>query len=144
MRVSDILRHKGTEVVTVAPTTSVEAATRLLGERGIGALVVSTDGRQVAGIVSERDVVRHLASVGRDGLDASVADLMTTAVRTCEPGQSLDELMASMTEGRFRHMPVVVDGSLAGIVSIGDVVARRVAELEDESARLHDYIQTGR
>ncbi|MFN8051997.1 MAG: CBS domain-containing protein [Acidimicrobiales bacterium] len=147
---ADILRHKGSgssggnAVATVSPSATLEAATRLLGERRIGALVVSEDGVSVAGILSERDVVAHLAAVGRVGLDSTVATVMTREVRTCEPSESLEQLMKTMTDGRFRHVPVVVDGRLTGIVSIGDLVARRLDQLETESARLHDYIQTGR
>jgi len=88
--------------------------------------------------------VAHLAAVGRTGLDSTVATVMTRDVRTCTPGDALEDVMAIMTAGRFRHLPVVADGELAGIVSIGDAVERRVSELETESARMHDYIQTGR
>lgn len=144
MQVSDILRHKGTDVTTVRPETTIEHAVGVLGTRRIGALVVSDDGRTVDGVVSERDVVAHLAAVGRTGLDSTVATVMTRDVRTCTPGDALEDVMAIMTAGRFRHLPVVADGELAGIVSIGDAVERRVSELETESARMHDYIQTGR
>jgi len=144
MQVSDILRHKGAAVFTVHPETTVEDAVQMLGANRIGALVVSEDERSVAGIVSERDVVAHLAAVGRGGLDSTVATLMTREVRTCTPQDSLEDVMAVMTNGRFRHLPVLVDGALVGIVSIGDAVERRVSELETESARMHDYIQTGR
>ncbi len=144
MRVTDVLRHKGGAVATVAPFATVEEAARLLGERRIGALVVSEDGETVAGILSERDVVAHLAAVGREGLDSTVAAVMTQHVATCSPQDSIEQLMRQMTAGRFRHVPVVVDGRLAGIVSIGDLVARRLDQLETEAGRLHDYIQTGR
>ena len=145
MQVSDILRHKGTNVVTVVPDTTIEDAVQALGTHRIGALVVS-DGSAggVAGILSERDVVAHLAAVGRAGLDSTVAAVMTREVRTCSPADSVESVMSTMTEGRFRHLPVVVDGRLAGIVSIGDAVERRVNELETERALMHDYLQTGR
>jgi len=144
MQVSDILRHKGTTVSTVPPTASIEDAVRLLGTQRIGALVVSEDGRSVDGILSERDIVAHMAAVGRSGLDSTVATVMTRNVQTCEPQDPVEDIMSTMTEGRFRHLPVLVDGALGGIVSIGDAVERRVRELETERAQLHDYIQTGR
>ena len=144
MQVSDILRHKGTTVSTVPPTASIEDAVRLLGTQRIGALVVSEDGRSVDGILSERDIVAHMAAVGRSGLDSTVATVMTRNVQTCEPQDPVEDIMSTMTEGRFRHLPVLVDGALGGIVSIGDAVERRVRELETERALLTDYIQTGR
>lgn len=144
MQVSDILRHKGTTVTTVPPSATVEEAVQLLGTHRIGALVVSHDGAAIDGILSERDVVAHLAAVGRTGLDSTVATVMTREVRTCGPTEALEDIMSTMTQSRLRHLPVLIDGSLAGIVSIGDAVERRVSELETESARMHDYIQTGR
>jgi len=144
MQVSDILRHKGTAVLTVHPETSVEDAVQMLGNNRVGALVISEDGTSIDGILSERDVVAHLAAVGRSGLDSTVATVMTRQVQTCVPGDTVEQIMSVMTEGRFRHLPVVIDGGLAGIVSIGDAVERRVNELETERAQLHDYIQTGR
>jgi CBS domain-containing protein len=112
--------------------------------RGVGALVVSADGRRVDGIVSERDLVRRLAERGALMLSEPVSAVMTAAVRTCTPDDHVDELMRVMTEHRMRHLPVVVDGVLSGIVSIGDVVKWRVTELEDEARHLHDYITSGR
>jgi CBS domain-containing protein len=144
MQVSDILRHKGTEVATVTPDATVEEAARILGNRRIGALVVSEDGRGVDGILSERDIVAHLASVGRTGLDSTVATLMTRHVYTCAPQDTIEDVMSVMTQSRIRHLPVIVDGALGGIVSIGDAVERRVNELETERAQLTDYLQTGR
>lgn len=144
MRVSDILRHKGADVATVPPSTTIAEAVAELGRRRIGALVVTDDGVSVAGIISERDVVGHLAAQGRDALDADVTTIMTVDVATCAPDDAIESLMTTMTNRRFRHVPVMVDGRLAGIVSIGDIVARRLAELETESALMHDYIQTGR
>lgn len=144
MRVSDILRHKGTSVTTIKPSATVEDVIRVLGEHRIGAVVVADGTTAVAGIVSERDIVGHLAAVGRDGLDHAVTSVMTTDVQTCEPADTVEQIMAVMTAGRFRHLPVVVDGALTGIVSIGDAVERRVSGLEAERAQLTDYIQTGR
>ncbi|HEY4375898.1 MAG TPA: CBS domain-containing protein, partial [Acidimicrobiales bacterium] len=110
----------------------------------IGALVVTTDGRSIAGILSERDIVRHLAERGGDGLADAVAAAMTSTVRTCGPADTVEDLMEVMTEHRIRHLPVIIDGDLAGIISIGDVVKHRVEALEEERRHLTDYIQTGR
>ena len=144
MRVSGILAAKGATVATVAPDATVGEAADQLRLRGVGALVVSADGRRVDGIVSERDLVRRLAERGALVLDEPVQQIMTTSVRTCAPDDHVDELMRTMTEHRMRHLPVVVDGVLSGIVSIGDVVKWRVTELEDEARHLHDYITSGR
>ena len=144
MRVSGILASKGVVVATVAPTTPVAEAVERLRTHGVGALVVSADGARIDGIVSERDVVRHLAERGADVLGEPVAALMTVNVRTCSPDDHVEDLMRRMTELRARHLPVVIDGTLAGIISIGDVVKWRVTELEDEARQLHDYITTGR
>lgn len=144
MRVSGILAAKGATVATVAPTATVGDAADQLRLRGVGALVVSADGRRVDGIVSERDLVRRLAERGALVLSEPVSAVMTASVRTCAPDDHVDELMRVMTEHRMRHLPVVVDGVLSGIVSIGDVVKWRVTELEDEARHLHDYITSGR
>jgi CBS domain-containing protein len=144
MRVSGILAAKGATVATVAPTATVGDAADQLRLRGVGALVVSADGRRVDGIVSERDLVRRLAERGALMLSEPVSAVMTASVRTCTPDDHVDELMRVMTEHRMRHLPVVVDGVLSGIVSIGDVVKWRVTELEDEARHLHDYITSGR
>ena len=140
MQVSQLLRRKGTAVATIAPTASVSAVLESLASNGIGALVVSADGRSVDGIVSERDIVRRLASDGAAVLDQPVGSIMTSSVRTCAPDASVDELMSLMTEGRFRHVPVTEDGALVGIVSIGDIVNARVRELETETEQLTSYI----
>ena len=140
MQVSQLLRRKGTAVATIAPTASVSAVLESLASNGIGALVVSADGRSVDGIVSERDIVRRLASDGAAVLGQPVGDIMTSSVRTCAPDASVDELMSLMTEGRFRHVPVTEDGALVGIVSIGDIVNARVRELETETEQLTSYI----
>ena len=144
MRVSGILASKGSSVATIAPQASVAEAADELRRQGIGALVVSRDGASIDGIISERDVVYRVAESGRQVLDQPVASIMSTEVRTCAPDDTCDELMRVMTEERTRHLPVSVDGKLSGIVSIGDVVKRRVTELEDETRHLHDYIVTGR
>ncbi len=140
MRVSEVLRRKGSDVVTIAPARSVRDLLGLLAERGIGAVVVSDDGATVAGIVSERDVVRRLQADGDRVLDRQVADIMTVEVATCTPADELETLMTRMTEGRFRHLPVLVDGRLAGVVSIGDVVKHRISEVQAERDQLSAYI----
>ena len=114
----------------------------MLAEHGIGALVVSSDGRQVEGIVSERDVARGLHSRGAELLTEPVSSVMTAQVHTCSPHASVHELAQTMTDHRVRHVPVVEDGALIGIVSIGDVVKARLDELEDERKHMVDYIQT--
>jgi CBS domain-containing protein len=144
MRVSDLLRTKGQSVATIAPDATVSTAVDELRQHGVGALVVSADGITIDGIVSERDVVRHLASVGASVVDQSVRSIMTAEVSTCGRGDGLDALMEQMTDRRIRHLPVVSDGRLDGIISIGDVVKARLAELETEKQHLSDYISTGR
>ena len=143
MLVSDILRGKGTDVVTVAPTTDLTGLLALLTTHRIGAVVVSSDGRTVEGIVSERDVVRVLAADGADGLLRSVGEICTRDITTATPQDRLEDLAQVMTDGHFRHLPVLVDGALAGIVSIGDVVKFRLAQLEDERQALQGYITGG-
>jgi CBS domain-containing protein len=144
MLIQRILSAKGGEVLTVPAATKVADAVAQLAEHRIGALVVSDDGETVAGILSERDVVRALATQRSKVLGRSVADLMTVEVFTCGPDATAEELMALMTERRIRHIPIVADGKLAGIVSIGDVVKHRLGELENETQVLHEYIATGR
>ncbi|RPF22453.1 CBS domain-containing protein [Myceligenerans xiligouense] len=144
MRVTEALRRKGGSVVTISGDQSVRDLLALLAEHRIGAVVVSGDGVRVDGIVSERDVVRRLHADGDGILDAAVARIMTSEVHTCEPEATLDELMALMTEHRVRHVPVLADGRLAGIVSIGDVVKHRIAEVQAERDQLTDYITGGR
>jgi CBS domain-containing protein len=143
MRISDVLRGKGSTVVTVEPATDVRTLLGVLAEHRIGATVVSSDGRTIDGIVSERDVVRALADRGASILSEPVSGIMTADVQTCGPDAHVDELMRVMTEGRFRHVPVLVDGALAGIVSIGDIVKHRVVELESEREALSRYITSG-
>jgi CBS domain-containing protein len=140
MRIHDVLRHKGSAVATVSPEASVRELLAKLGEHGIGALVVSTDGHRVEGIVSERDVVRRLHDDGADLLSQPVSSIMTADVHTCGPDELLVDLMRAMTERRIRHIPVVVAGRLSGIVSIGDIVKFRIDELETERRQLENYI----
>lgn len=139
MRIADVLRNKGTEVATVESSATVARLIATLAERNVGALPVVDDG-QLVGIVSERDVVRRLHAGGASVLHARVADIMTTDVTTCSPGDSAAQLASVMTQGRFRHLPVVVDGALAGIVSIGDLVKARIDMLESEREQLQSYI----
>ncbi len=139
MRINDILHTKGAGVVTVTPQASIRELVSLLAEHNVGALVVSQDGKAVEGIVSERDVVRRLQS-DPDVLDAAVDSIMTSDVASCDPHDSVDALMRLMTDRRIRHVPVVTDGALQGIVSIGDVVKSRIGELEFERDQLNNYV----
>ena len=141
MKISDVVRHKGDNVVTVKPGDSVEAMLEVLAKHRIGAVVVSADGSSIDGIVSERDVVRQLVSAGRDMLGRAVSDIMTTEVHTAGLDDDLVDIATSMTNGRFRHMPVVVGGRLRGIVSLGDVVKHRLEEIQAERDQLIKYIQ---
>lgn len=141
MKVKDVLATKGDQVATIEPAAGVDALVARLAERRIGALVV-TDRDRVVGIVSERDVARGLHEHGAGVLQLLVRDLMTHDVRTCTPDDAIRDLARTMTDGRFRHMPVLDDGRLAGIVSIGDIVKKRIDELETEQDQLFDYIAT--
>jgi CBS domain-containing protein len=141
MKIHDVVRRKGDTVITVRPDDTVEQLLALLGEHRIGALVVSEDGEHVAGIVSERDVVWRLASDGAQILQATVGEIMTTDVKTCDLDVHLEDLARTMTEMRIRHVPVVVDGKLRAIVSIGDIVKNRIDELQAERDQLVGYIQ---
>ena len=144
MLIAEILRSKGNKVATVRPDDTVERAVSMLKEHGIGALVVSGNGSTIDGILSERDIVRALEAHAGDTLSMPVSQFMTADVVTCKPGSRTGELMAMMTERRIRHIPVVNEGSLVGLVSIGDVVRVRLQELKDEAALLEEYIQHGR
>jgi len=137
MTVKAILSAKGTEVLTIEPTTNVAAAAKLLAERKIGALVVTGPDQRVVGIVSERDIVQELAA-----LDLALTEVMTRKVTTCSASDTISSVMERMTAGKFRHLPVLDQGRLAGIVSIGDVVKHRLQEMEREQSALRDYIQT--
>jgi CBS domain-containing protein len=145
MRISDVLRGKGNEVATIGPATTVSDLVTALGERNIGAVVVVEDGvaSPVVGIVSERDVVRRLRDRGGDLLTARVEEIMTRDVLTCSPEDTVDHLAEVMTERRIRHMPVLRDGRLVGIVSIGDVVKSRISQLESDREQLESYIVHG-
>ncbi|MCG5212534.1 CBS domain-containing protein [Streptosporangium sp. KLBMP 9127] len=140
MLIGTILRGKGTDVATVRPDATVTELLAVLAERNIGAVVVSGDGAVILGIVSERDVVRRLNEHGAEILGAPVSSIMTSEVRTCPPDANVDDLRLTMTTHRIRHVPVVADGRLAGLVSIGDVVKSTIEELETEKASLVDYI----
>jgi CBS domain-containing protein len=141
MNIETILASKGRDVATVSRSASLLEAAALLRDHGVGALVVSDDGRSIDGIVSERDLVRAVAAHGAGGLGREVSTVMTTQVVTCRADGTVDGVMAAMTERRVRHMPVVDDaGALAGIVSIGDVVKHRVDLLERENNTLNEYI----
>jgi CBS domain-containing protein len=142
VQISQVLRRKGHDVATVDAGASVRDALALLAQYGIGALVVSADGRGIDGILSERDVARGLHDRGAALLAEPVSAVMTAEVHTCQPTASVHELAQTMTDRRVRHVPVVEDGRLVGIVSIGDVVKARLDELEAERASLVDYIQT--
>lgn len=142
MRIADVVKRKGGDVVTVRPDATVTELLALLSEHRIGAVVVSDDGDQVHGIVSERDIVRHLHSGGSGILEGPVAQIMTSEVHTCGPEDELADLAGAMTERRIRHVPVVIDGQLAAIVSIGDIVKSRIDDLQAERDQLRDYIQT--
>ena len=141
MRISDVIRRKGDLVVTIRSDATVERLLDLLEEHKIGAVVVSDDGSTPSGIVSERDVVRHLHSDGVAVLEESVATIMTTDVETCTPDDRIDAMARTMTERRIRHIPVLVDGKLSAIVSIGDIVKWRIDELQYERDQLVGYIQ---
>jgi CBS domain-containing protein len=142
MRIADVLRNKGSVVATIAPEATVDELLAGLAEHNIGAMVVvGPDG--VAGIVSERDVVRRLRERGADLLSQTVSEIMTTVVATCSPQDSVDDLSVLMTRRRIRHVPVLEAGRLAGIVSIGDVVKTRMEELEASQEQLQAYIAHG-
>ncbi len=144
MRITDVLRVKGTRVVTVTPDTTVRQLLAVLAEHRIGAVVVSADGTSVDGIASERDIVRAFAKRGAAVMSEPVTAIYTAEVHTVAPDTQIEEVMRMMTERRVRHAPVVLDGGLRGIVSIGDVVKNRIDELETERAALTDYITSAR
>jgi CBS domain-containing protein len=142
MTVKAILSAKGNEVHTIEPTTNLATAVKLLTEHKIGALVVTGADRRVIGIVSERDIVQELAAHGAASLDLPLTEVMTRKVMTCNASDTISSVMERMTDGKFRHLPVVEQGRLTGIVSIGDVVKHRLREMEHEQSALRDYIQT--
>jgi CBS domain-containing protein len=140
MNVAAILNAKGPKVITAAATTTVQEIAALLASKRIGAIVVTGADGSVEGIVSERDIVGAVGRLGAACLDHAVATVMTRHVVTCTPTESLDQLFATMTEGRFRHVPVVDAGRLVGIVSIGDAVKNHIAEVEQEATLLKSYV----
>lgn len=140
MRVHDVLVHKGSAVATIGPRATVAEVLDSLAHHGIGALVVTGDGRTVEGIISERDIVRALHMRGAELLGMAVEEVMRVDVPTCVPDDQISTLARTMTEKRYPHLPVVVDGILGGIVSLGDVVKSRVDELETEQHQLVDYL----
>lgn len=140
VQVSVLLQTKGSDVVSVRTEVDVAEVIRVLAEHRIGAAVVTDDDRSIVGIISERDVVRVLAERGAEALGSSVQDVMERRVVTCELDTTVEELMSTMTERRIRHVPVLVDGALAGLVSIGDVVKDHIAVLEHEKQAMQDYI----
>lgn len=143
MTVAAILRSKGSKVATTRPEVTVAAAVKRLRMENIGALVVSEDGEHILGIISERDIILALAHSGADLLGRPVAEVMTRDVRTCRPEDSVRDLMAVMTRYRIRHLPVVEQGRLCGIISIGDVVKKRLEEVELERDVMRDsYLAT--
>jgi CBS domain-containing protein len=140
MRIRDVLTSKsGGEVITIGPEATVRELLGLLAEHNVGAVVVSEDGEGVDGIVSERDIVRRLAESDAV-LDGAVSAIMTSDVQTCEPDVPVDDLRKLMTERRIRHVPVVTDGKLTGIISIGDVVKSSIGQLEFERDQLDSYL----
>ena len=142
MTVKAILSRKGKDVLTIEPTATLAAAIKLLADRKIGAVVITGADRQVIGILSERDIVRAFAASGLAALDEQVGQVMTRKVMTCDEAETVASLMERMTQGKFRHLPVVERGRLAGIISIGDVVKYRLEEMEKESSALREYILT--
>ena len=142
MRVSDLLATKGREVATISQERTVSDAIQVLKERGIGALVVTGPTPPFAGIVSERDIVRAVATRGAAALDETVAQIMSSEVTKCDEDTAVEILMGLMTERRIRHVPVVHDGTLVGMVSIGDVVKARFDQLEHEKKDLLDYVSS--
>ena len=144
MRVESILAEKGPWVATIGEANTLQEVAQRLAEHRVGALVVSPDRRRVLGLVSERDVARAVALFGPDALHLQVEEVMTRNPWTCGPDDTCDHLMRVMTTRRVRHLPVVVDGELVGLVSIGDVVKRRVDELQEETRTLHEYLYNGR
>ena len=142
MNVKTILAAKGSDIVGIEPIADLAAAAQLLSKHKIGAVVIRGAGGRLAGILSERDIVRALAEHGTEALSLPVAKAMTRNVTTCGEDDTIASLMEKMTAGKFRHMPVITKGELVGLVSIGDVVKQRVGEIEQESEQLRDYIRT--
>ena len=142
MNVKAILAAKGGDIFSIEPTADLAAAAKLLSTHRIGAVIIRGAGGRLAGILSERDIVRAVSERGLEALSVSVGQMMTRNVTTCSENDSIADLMERMTSGKFRHMPVLRDGQLIGIVSIGDVVKQRVEEIERDADALRDYIRT--
>jgi CBS domain-containing protein len=142
MTVSIILAHKGRDIVAIDPAESLAVAIKVLADKRIGAALVLGADRRIAGIISERDIVRALAERGAAVLDEPVSRTMTRKVETCHETETVSSIMERMTAGKFRHLPVVDQGRLVGVVSIGDIVKHRVQEMERESVAMRDYIMT--
>jgi CBS domain-containing protein len=142
MNVKEILAAKGGDIVDIEPASNLAAAAQLLASRRIGAVVIRGAGGRLAGILSERDIVRSLGERGASALDLPVGQVMTREVVTCSEDETVAEIMERMTAGKFRHMPVVSGGALIGLISIGDVVKQRVEEIESESEAMRDYIRS--
>jgi CBS domain-containing protein len=142
MNVKAILAAKGGDIYSIEPTADLSAAAQLLSTHRIGAVIIRGAGGRLAGILSERDIVRAVSERGLEALSVSVGQMMTRNVTTCGENDSIADLMERMTSGKFRHMPVLRDGQLIGIVSIGDVVKQRVEEIERDADALRDYIRT--
>jgi CBS domain-containing protein len=142
MNVKTILAAKGGDTVSIEPTADLAAAAQLLSARRIGALVILGAGGRLAGILSERDIVRAISEHGAAALKLPVSQMMTRNVATCGEDDTIANIMERMTAGKFRHLPVLAKGQLIGLVSIGDVVKQRVGEIEQESEQLRDYIRT--
>lgn len=142
MTVKAILDQKGRDVVTISPDSLLSDVVRALGEHRIGAIVVTRGDDRIAGIISERDVVRVLAEKGADALSNPVSAVMTAKVRSCQEGSTVNQVMEIMTQARFRHLPVEREGRLIGIVSIGDVVKQRIEDVQREAEEIKHYIAT--
>ena len=142
MHVKNILSVKGSNVVSIEPTATLETAVRTLAQHKIGALLVLGPDRRIIGILSERDIVRVLAEQGASALTQPLAQVMTRKVFTCSPSETIGVIMERMTAGKFRHVPVIDQGRLVGMISIGDVVNHRLHEIENESKALREYILT--
>ena len=142
MNVKTILAAKGGDIIGIEPTANLAAAAKLLSKHRIGAVVIRGAGGRLAGILSERDIVRAMAEHGAAALDIPVGQAMTRNVMTCGENDSIAELMERMTSGKFRHLPVLDAEQLVGVISIGDVVKMRVQEIETDAAAMRDYIQT--
>jgi len=140
MHVAAILKEKGRAVETARPNVTLADIAKKLTVKRIGSIVITDDAGSIVGIVSERDVIHALAMGGQDSLGWHVSKVMTRQVVTCDEADTIERLMGMMTSRRFRHLPVVTDGNLAGIVSIGDVVKRHIAEVEMEATAMRDYI----